>query len=62
MTRIHVNTDAETGERSEAPFTAEEEAAADAQEAVAAAPPDPVKELRDFLIAHPEVAAFLSQK
>lgn len=62
MSRIHVIYDAETGERTEVPFTAEEEAATGAQEAVAGAPPDPVEELRDFLTTHPEVAALLSQK
>lgn len=64
MTRFHVITDAETGETIEVPFTPEEEAAADAQEALLADPPkpDPLAELRDFLIAHPEVAALLSQK
>lgn len=62
MTRFHVITDAETGETIEVPFTPEEEAAADATEVIARKPPDPVQELRDFLIAHPEVAALLSQK
>lgn len=64
MPRIHVITDAETGETTEVPFTPDEEASADAQEALLANPPkpDPVAELRDFLIAHPEVAALLSQK
>ena len=62
MTRTHVITDSETGETIEVPFTSEEEAAADATESVAQKLPDPMQELRDFLIAHPEVAALLSQK
>ena len=62
MARIHVIYDASTGETSEVPFTIEEEAAADAAEAEAAAPPDPVAELAAFLRTHPEVAALLSQK
>lgn len=61
MRRIHVVTDAETGETTTVPFTPEEEAAADAAEAAAQAQPDPVAELRAFLIAHPEVAALLSK-
>ena len=62
MPRIHVIYDAETGATSEVPFTVEEEAAADAAEALAARQPDPVAELADFLRTHPEVAALLSQK
>ena len=62
MARFHVITDASTGERSEVPFTAEEEAAADAAEVAAALPPDPVAELAEFLRTHPEVAALLSKQ
>lgn len=63
MARIHVITDAETGEKTEVPFTLEEEADADVQEALLANPPkpDPIKELQDFLVSHPEVAALLSK-
>ena len=62
MARFHVITDAETGETTAVPFTPEEEVVADAAEIAAAAPLDPMQELRGFLIAHPEVAALLSQK
>lgn len=55
MARFHVITDAETGETVTVPFTAEEEAAADADEA--AVEKTPQQKLADFLSANPDVLA-----
>jgi len=55
MTRFHVITDAETGETTTVVFTPEEEAAADADEAVVEKSPQ--QKLAEFLSANPDVLA-----